>query len=371
MTIKGLWIYYKKSVGYGEILISELEGKIIAIDIYGLMYATRVVSKGIYMGKINPFYDDISDEADEKIDKMWISHFFDTVIEYLRDGFLPIFVYDGPKTDMLKLNTLKKRSTQTENLSDRADKILKKYENTDLLAIPSSEIDNLRTLLKQINIMPKKSVDRFRDFFRDIGIPWVNSTGEGERTCALMSRDKIVNYIICDDGDILACGANVTILKEKCQVYDKKGSGDKGYITAHLDNLLDTLGMEYDLFQELCIMSGTDFNDNIKGVGLNKAAKLLTEHGCITKVGKNTKYDISVLNHREVRKRFAIIPWKETVVDYCLDLTFDEKKEAIAMAKYDLANQLSTLIRLKKKVAKKISERTNKIIGEKVDESSD
>jgi hypothetical protein len=164
-----------------------------------------------------------------------------------------------------------------------------------------------------------------------------------------MGRDKIVDYIICEDSDIMACGATVPVLKEKCQIY-VKGFGQTGYKTAYLDKLLDSVGMEFDLFQELCIMSGTDFNKNIKGKGWGRSKALLLKHGSISRIGKKTDLDISILNHREVRKRFAIVPWKDTVKEYCLDMTIDEKRDLVALSKYDLAEYITELIKLKKKI---------------------
>jgi len=60
----------------------------------------------------------------------------------------------------------------------------------------------------------------------------------------------------------------------------------------------------YETFIEVCIMLGTDFNPNIKGVGLVKVWNLMKEHGSIDAIGESG-VDIKCLNHKEVLLLFS------------------------------------------------------------------
>jgi len=63
-----------------------------------------------------------------------------------------------------------------------------------------------------------------------------------------------------------------------------------------------------DEFLDFCIMCGTDYNDNIPGVGPVKAYALIKEYGSIEHIGRQTSLDISILNHIKSRELFRNYP---------------------------------------------------------------
>jgi len=344
MTITGLWKYYKDHVGYEVLSVKEFSGQLLANDISVFMYATRCVSKEYYLSRINPFIIPV-DEND--IDTIWLKKALDSLKVSLRKGFCPIFVYDGEK-DSLKLDTLATRQQESIKAQAEIDALYKKYEGVDMLDIPSSAVKRVKELLIRVNRMPFESKQKFFDFFNCLGIPWVQSAGEGERTCALMNRDGVVPAVISVDGDCLACGAKLVLLRD-ANVYNEDGFGSPAFEVARLDSMLDKLEMSEELFIELCIMAGTDFNKNIPKIGFVKSIKLLMDHGSISKIGAKTKHDISILNHREVRKRFERVPWQSTVKDACFEVTFDDVREIKALERYNLVIDLVELTKLKQK----------------------
>ncbi|KGG52263.1 XPG domain-containing protein [Mitosporidium daphniae] len=57
----------------------------------------------------------------------------------------------------------------------------------------------------------------------------------------------------------------------------------------HLDEVLVGLGMAMDQFIDLCILLGCDYCDSIKGIGPQKAIKLIREHGSLEKIISHLK----------------------------------------------------------------------------------
>uniref|UniRef100_A0A453ME36 XPG-I domain-containing protein n=1 Tax=Aegilops tauschii subsp. strangulata TaxID=200361 RepID=A0A453ME36_AEGTS len=51
--------------------------------------------------------------------------------------------------------------------------------------------------------------------------------------------------------------------------------------------VLEELGLTMDQFIDLCILSGCDYCENIKGIGGQRALKLIRQHGCIEEVVQN------------------------------------------------------------------------------------
>ncbi|CAH6421353.1 XPG family DNA repair endonuclease [uncultured virus] len=345
MTIGGIWAYYAKNVGYGKLASSELRGKLVVVDCPGNMHRMRAVCKKEYLYRINPFATEVDNDA---IDRTWLTKSLQQVIEYMSLGFIPIMVFDGKKSHLKVSNAGSDRLAIAKKAADKLQALRDEYAAVDPLIIPSAAISSARTLLESIDRVPRASVEKYKNLMKSLGIPWVQSLGEGERTCSLMNLQGACEAVISVDGDCLAFGAKL-ILRERINVFNEDGFGEVGFSTAEIQPLLEQVGMEFPLFQQLCIMAGTDFNKNIRGIGFNKAIPLLVEHGSISRVGKKTKHDISILNHREVSKEFTIVPWQETADTWSLDLMHDLASDEEILTSYDIGALSESLARAKRR----------------------
>lgn len=304
MTVKGLWNYYKTKVGYKIVALSTFKGGRIAVDVFGIMYETRAVAKSIYLRKINPFLTKVDDK---EIDKIWVSKFMETIIEYMICGVTPVLVFDSPTNDPLKINTLEERTAYSKGYEDKIKILMDTYKDSAETA-PVQAIAAMREHLGRINLVPHNSIVLAKDMCKNLGIPYVYSTGEGERTCSLMNNQGVCNAVITSDSDAMFCGAKI-VLKEKTRV--RVGvSEELGYHTANIDDMLSSLKMEFCEFQDLCIMSGTDFNKNVKNISWVRAHALLKKHKTVAKIGESI--DIACINYDEVKCRVDLIPWEDT-----------------------------------------------------------
>lgn len=338
MTIGGIWDYYTKKVGYGELPASKLQGTAVSHDIPGDMHRQRAVCKKEWLKRINPFGTDVDNDA---IDKAWLSRLVRKVAKYLTLGFVPIVVFDGKKSKLKMDNAGVKRGKPVASAEEQLAALREKHAGRDPLLIPAADQALARTLLERVDRMPSKSVQKCKSLFQELGIPWVQSKGEAERTCSLMNKQGLTSAVLSVDGDCLAFGAQL-ILREEKDVYDSEGFGSVGFETAEIEPMLDAVGMDFPLFQQLCIMAGTDFNSNLKGIGFNKAIPLLRQHKSITRLSR--VMDTSVLNYSEVKKEFEIVDWKETAESWCLMLGDDDERDAEVLGRYGLqvlADQLA------------------------------
>ena len=73
-------------------------------------------------------------------------------------------------------------------------------------------------------------------------------------------------------------------------------------VTELRKKMRNDMEIPYNRFIDLCIMSGTDFNKNIPGLGCITAYKLLQTYGRIDNLP--SKYDTSILKHRGSRRIF-------------------------------------------------------------------
>ncbi len=78
--------------------------------------------------------------------------------------------------------------------------------------------------------------------------------------------------------------------------------------------------MPFPTFVDLCILSGTDFNLNIEGIGPVNAYKLIKQYGCLENIARVK--DLSIINIVEVRKMFLCTNVRAPI----LNLEFDKNK---------------------------------------------
>ena len=322
MTIKGLWKFYQSKLGYEEVLLSQFSGKLVAVDAFCVMFETRSAAKTRYLYKFNPFLNDVDESA---IDLIWFDLFVNTVIKYMIAGVIPVFVFDSVGNDVLKTATLKSRSEYTDVYTAKYKALIEAHKGFKPELVPKNVIADAVSLLGKLSLMPKDSIKTIKILCKNLGIPYVYCKGEGERTCSLMNYFGIVDAIMSSDSDCFCCGAQV-VLKEKCQI--KVGnSNESGFKVARLPTLLEKLEIDFSMFQDLCIMAGTDFNENIKGISLIKSLKLLKQHGSFDALAEAK--DVTSLNRDEVKKRFEIIPWEDTARESSLEFT-DAPSEVFA-----------------------------------------
>jgi 5'-3' exonuclease len=89
-------------------------------------------------------------------------------------------------------------------------------------------------------------------------------------------------------------------------------------ISINYDEMLEELEISSDTFLDVCIMCGTDYNKNIRGVGPEGAYKLLKLHETIEGVGLNTSHDTTVLKYERGRELFREYSKDEmTSVPFC------------------------------------------------------
>jgi flap endonuclease-1 len=312
MGIDGFWAWFDKNVKYETVLAEVFRGKYVGVDADNVMYKHRSVKMKIYTQKLNPFRDQPDHDL---IDEKWIEKIVtDLIIRYMKDGQMPIFVFDGSEKDPLKLNELKRRSDLKAPAKKAYKKMRKEYTGKKLSSIPETDLKKGRQHLATYEIVPRASRDRFIQFIKDVGLPWIEAKTEGERVCALINRAGLTCATDTQDSDCIGLGG-LYVIRERIAV--PSGNGMVGaYKTAVLQKCLDTLGVELEKFQAMCIMAGTDFNEKISRVSFATSAKLIKQHGSIRRYGKATSTSVKCINYKEVKTRFDIIPWKDTVVAY-------------------------------------------------------
>lgn len=255
----------------------------------------------------------------------------------LENNIHPVFVFDGisPKE---KSNEKKKRAEKKEASITRVKKLINDldiYNKTGEISFDLQDI-NEKTRSTQIIIKKKSNtgdltfsslkvkqyIDKLQSNILDVtdedfknvrellvmyGIPYITAPGEAEILCAELVKRGIADAVMTKDTDVLACCVPTMLYDVDLKT--------KEFTQIKISTILSGLDLDETSWLDLCIMCGTDFNDNIPRVGpvtslayIKKYKNIETIGEIVTKVDKHTKQkiklDISVLDHQKIRNLF-------------------------------------------------------------------
>jgi flap endonuclease-1 len=328
--ISGLKYY----IPANEILVYDLKGKRLAIDIFNSLYQ---------------FLSAIRDSKGEllKQDDIVVSHLYGIMWKYgylLSKGVKLIFVYDGipneDKNETLLLRKIKRRKAEEE-----FEKALKEndYEKSRMLGKRTSYIDNeiIGTSKKLANML---------------GIDYIDAKEEGEAQAVELVKEGLADYVVTQDYDAIAFNCESIIRNLSTR---SKGK----YINPNIissSKVFKSMGLSYEQFLYFVFMTGTDFNYGIKNIGIKRAISLasksnndetlinnLIEEGYISSYEKESKLNELkfVLNKFEnpavyKKDEIKIIKGKfnkQAIIDYLSKLNFNIERFMPLLDKIDQA----------------------------------
>ena len=138
---------------------------------------------------------------------------------------------------------------------------------------------------KKIIYVTQYHIDNAKKLFDLFGVKYIHAPCEAESLLALLCKNNIVDGCISEDTDILANGGHLFL---------RNFNADKNSVDEYcLEGILDSLGISYEKFIDMCILCGCDYTTKIMGMGPITAYKLITKHGSIEQIlANNDKFTI-------------------------------------------------------------------------------
>ena len=210
-----------------KITLSELTNRQIVID------------ASIYMYKF------ISD--DTLIENMYLM-----VSLFKKNNITPIFVFDGKppaeKQEIINERQIKKAEAKVEYDKQK----LKLLETTDESKRHELESDMLKLKKKFISIK-NSQIREVKELLDAMGVSYYTAEGEADNMCAWLTIKQKVYACLSDDMDMFAFGCprilrHYNLYKGTMLMYDTK-------------KILKKLKLTQNEFRELCILSGSDYNN--------------------------------------------------------------------------------------------------------------
>jgi flap endonuclease-1 len=236
-----------------SIAFDDLGGSVVAIDAHNWLYK--------YLTTTVKFTDSsvyTTERGDEVANLLGIVQGLPKLVEA---DITPVFVFDGVPTD-LKSDEIASRRAEREAVEARLDEARERGDAIEIARL-ESRTQRLTEVIHETT----------RGLFDRLEVSYVDAPAEGEAQCAHMARhDPQVDYAGSDDYDTMLFGAPLTLRQ-------LTSAGDPELL--NLDATLDHLDISWEQLVDVGILSGTDFNEGLEGVGPKTALSAIREHGDI------------------------------------------------------------------------------------------
>ncbi|KAI3830875.1 hypothetical protein MKW92_050983 [Papaver armeniacum] len=195
---------------------------------------------------------------------------FNRTIRLLEAGLKPVYVFDGKPPDLKKQELAKRYSKREDATEDLA------------AAIETGDKDDIEKFSKRTVKVTKQHNDDCKKLLRLMGVPVVEAPSEAEAECAALCKNQKVYAVASEDMDSLTFGAP-KFLRHLMDPASRKIP----VMEFDVAKILEELNLTMDQFIDLCILSGCDYCESIRGIGGQTALKLIRQHGSIEGIIEN------------------------------------------------------------------------------------
>jgi flap endonuclease-1 len=193
---------------------------------------------------------------------------------FMEKGIKPVFVFDGKPT-ALKQGTVDERRKIRDAAGEKWKEALERGDEVEAYkqARSSTRVDTtiIGTSKQLLGLM---------------GIPVVQAPGEGEAQASHMVAKGDARYVVSQDYDTLLFGAP-TLVRNLTVSGKRKIRGRQVTVSPERIVLADTLAglhLTREQLIEIGILTGTDFNPGIEGVGAKTGLKIVLKGEFLLKI---------------------------------------------------------------------------------------
>jgi len=292
MGIRDINDTIKKYYTYSQCKLDYLKGRCIAVDFgtwmfkYWMPAAKRVIMKTNLI---------TMDPDPSEIRKTWFTYSQVGILRFLNNGVFPVFVFDGP-CPQDKEGEKAKRLASKIKAKEEYRELLESTRNSSDILDHIGNMDVLRKKCYDAYSIPREEYDIIMYFLKSMGFNVFKPNCEAEKFCSMLCIDGLVSAVYSSDTDNLAYGCPLWIS-------DIDDSSD-GTIVTYISypDMISYLGVTKDIFTDLCIIHGCDYNNRIKGIGPDKGSKLIMQYHSIDNIA--SVKDVTPLNHHRCRELF-------------------------------------------------------------------
>ena len=277
----------KPLVKSSTITISELSGKVIAIDAYNTIYQFLATIRGITGELLTNNNGEVTSH---------LSGLFYRNVNLLAEDIKLIYIFDGKPSPLKSKEIDRRRQVKQDALN--------KYQE----AITAGRFEDARKYGQATSVLTDKMVEESKMILTLLGIPYIQAPSEGEAAAAQLTQSNIAFACASQDYDSLLFGAKRLIrnlaISGKRKVPNRNVYVDIEPEIIEQQQLLNETGLNLEQLVDIGILIGTDFNPGgISGIGPKTALKLVREHNKLEKIEK-IEASLANIPYKEIREVF-------------------------------------------------------------------
>jgi flap endonuclease-1 len=268
-----------------EIEIKDLKGKVVAIDAFNTLYQFLTTIR-------QPDGTSLMDKEGRITSHL--SGLFYRNINLLQEGLKPVYVFDGEPPEL--------KQAEIERRKDAKRMAEQKYDT----AKSSEDTKGMGKYAGRFVKITDEIIEESKKLLEAMGIPVVQSPGEGEAEAATLARANKVWAAASQDYDALLYGTPLLIRNLTLARRRKTAAGIYIDIKPEIIEFQDVLNkLQIDKDQLIClaILVGTDYNPGgVKGLGQKRALEIVQKY----------KYPVEIFKHVQENDRYEFIfDWQE------------------------------------------------------------
>lgn len=282
--------------------------KMIAIDISILLYQVIIAIRNSGADMINNQGDITSH----------ILGLFNKTIHLLKMNIIPIYVFDGKPPEF--------KNKIINNRKEIKKKAYEKLNENDNL----NDKEKIKYFKRTVNIT-KTQIDDCIELLELMGIPYIIAPEEADSQCAELVKSGIADGVLTEDMDIMTFGAN--------KIYRNLTSYNKDNIMILMEEVLETLKLNYEQFVELCILFGCDYCDRLHDLKPEVIYKYFSKNKNIPDTLKLMKQDnirIPDMSDYNIYKDYFMNPPINKIDNITMKKCDITKLEKLLVSKYGL-----------------------------------
>ncbi|MFH1682854.1 MAG: flap endonuclease-1 [Candidatus Woesearchaeota archaeon] len=266
--------------------LKELEGKILAVDTFNLLYQFLTTIRARDGSAFTDSHGNVTSH---------LLGVFNRTTKLMETGIKLIFVFDGQPP------AIKQRTREIRAEAKKEAKL--KYEE----AKEMGDVESMYKFAGRTIFLNSEMIADAKRLIEYLGCPIVQAPSEGEAQCAHLVKKEEADYAVSQDYDSLIFGCPLLVRNLSIEGKRKK-AGRFAYQTVSpemvsLSDNLNNLSLDIDQLIVLAILVGTDYNPGgVKGIGPKTGLKLLKEF----------PHDFdAVFEKAEWSKHYSDLEWKE------------------------------------------------------------
>lgn len=301
---------------YFEVPLNKFAGTRIAIDLNNLVYQMYSASVKDLFRNGPPI--DKPDPRDLKY--KCVNYVLNRLQVLLSYSITPVCVVDGMPIPEKKKGQSYKKKEDREKYKKTLNLLEANLYSKDISEWETEEIEKYSRYYKSYFTVDYSIYDTLKEILSSCGFPILKTddfrdqikTADAEGLCACLCINGICFATMSTDSDVHVYGGNFAILSMSTKRSIIKGQPCVSHTVRvrSLERILEGLNMNFDSFQNICLLCSTDYNPKIKGIGYVKAYETVKRHPILASL----PFSDDILNDLEIAKRIFCSTLKELII---------------------------------------------------------